>query len=80
MCIWLRPYKKCIKLWKIHKAETSNWGFTVYPILEKIYLQCVGLVSAQQAKHIADTPVHSMEGNLTAGQLRHLTGTETQST
>lgn len=55
-----------------------NWGFTVYPILEKIYLQCAGLVSAQRGKHIADTPVHSTEGNLTAGRLRHSTGTETQ--
>jgi len=42
-----------------------------------MYLQCAGLVSAQQAKRIADTPVRSKEGNQTAGQLLHSTGTET---
>jgi hypothetical protein len=34
-------------------------------------------VSVQQVKHIADTPVRSMEGNLTAGRSRRSTGTET---
>ena len=58
-------------------GKIKNWDFTVYPILEEIYLQCAGLVSAQQAKHIADTPVHSKEGNRTAGRLLHSTGTET---
>jgi len=33
-------------------------------------------VSAQQVKHTAYTLVHSMEGNLTAEQLLHSTGTE----
>jgi hypothetical protein len=50
--------------------------YTYLRQIEAVYLQCVGLESAQQEKHTADIPVHNMEENLTAGQLLHSIGTE----
>jgi hypothetical protein len=55
----------------------SDYSLSLRKLKYKVcYLQCVGLMSAQQEKHTADTLVHSTEGNLTAGQSLHLTGTE----
>jgi hypothetical protein len=58
--------------------ETKGAGLKLRDrkIQQGVYLQCVGLVSAQQVKHTADILVHNMEGNLTAGQLLHSIGTE----
>jgi hypothetical protein len=59
------------------QGRIYDYGLSLRKLQYQVcYLQCVGLVSAQQEKHTADTLVHSMEGNLTAGQLLHSTGTE----